>query len=69
MTNAVTRDQQASRQFAAEILVPQSYLKVLAQSKGKLSHDHVIEIGPSRGAMPDVAFKQAYNAGISVAAI
>ena len=69
MTNAVTRDQQASRQFAAEILVPQSYLKVLAQSKGKLSHDHVIEIAQSRGAMPDVAFKQAYNAGISVAAI
>lgn len=69
MTNAVTRDQQASRQFAAEILVPQSYLKTLAQSKGKLSHDHVIEIAQSRGAMPDVAFKQAYNAGITVAAI
>jgi len=52
MTNAVTRDQQASRQFAAEILVPQSYLKNLAHSKGMLSYDQVIEIAQSRGAMP-----------------
>lgn len=69
MTNAVTRDQQASRQFAAEILIPQAYLKMLAQSHRKLSHDHVFEIAQLRGAMPDVAFKQAYNAGITVAAI
>ncbi len=69
MTSALTRDQQASRQFAAEILVPQAYLKTLAQSKGKLGYDHIVEIARSRGAMPDVAFKQAYNAGINVARI
>lgn len=71
ITNAVTRDQQASRQFAAEILVPQEYLKYLAKSSpnGTLGRDHVHEIAGLRGAMPDVALKQAYNAGIRVAAI
>jgi hypothetical protein len=68
MTNALTRDQQASRQFAAEILVPRDFLKKCAVS-GTLSHDHVREIAMLRGAMPDVAFKQAYNANIHVPGI
>jgi hypothetical protein len=68
-TNAVTRDQQASRSFAAEILIPQAYLKSLAGSKGELHNDQVREAVRLRRVMPDVAFKQAYNAGIRVGAI
>ncbi|HUA26585.1 MAG TPA: hypothetical protein VMA54_20820 [Steroidobacteraceae bacterium] len=69
VTNAVTRDQQASRSFAAEILIPQSYLKSLAGSKMQLHYDQVREAARLRRVMPDVAFKQAYNAGIRVGAI
>jgi hypothetical protein len=69
VTNAVTRDQQASRSFAAEILIPQTYLKSLAGSKGELHYDQVREAARLRKVMPDVAFKQAYNAGIRVHAI
>lgn len=66
VTNAVTRDQQASRSFAAEILVPQAYLRSLAGSKNELHPDQVREAARSRKVMPDVAFKQANNAGIRV---
>ncbi len=69
MTNAVTRDQQASRQFAAEILVPQSYLKQVSGKTGVLGYERLREMASSRGAMPDVASKQAYNAGLTVAQI
>ncbi|HYY31760.1 MAG TPA: hypothetical protein VE860_27695 [Chthoniobacterales bacterium] len=69
VTNAVTRDQQASRSFAAEILIPQGYLKTLAGPKGELHSDQVREAARLRMVMPDVAFKQAYNAGIRVHAI
>jgi hypothetical protein len=69
VTNAVTRDQQASRSFAAELLIPQAYLKSLAGAKGQLHSDQVREAARLRRVMPDVAFKQAYNAGIRVHAI
>lgn len=69
VTNAVTRDQQASRSFAAEILIPQAYLKSLAGPRGELHSDQVREAARLRKVMPDVAFKQAYNAGIRVHAI
>jgi hypothetical protein len=69
VTNAVTRDQQASRQFAAEILVPQDYLKSLAGPKGQLHPDQVREAALNRRATPDVAFKQAYNAALTVRAL
>jgi len=69
VTNAVTRDQQASRSFAAEILIPQAYLKSLAGPKGELHDYQVREAARSRRVMPEVAFKQAYNAGIRVGAI
>jgi hypothetical protein len=68
MTNAVTRDQQASRQFAAEILVPQEYLKRSARD-GRIGYDHLRDVAAQRRATPDVAFKQAYNAGLEVVAI
>jgi hypothetical protein len=66
MTAAVTRDQQASRQFAAEILVPQSVLKQAADRTGMLNYERLLDIASSRGAMPDVAAKQAFNAGLRV---
>lgn len=66
VTNAVTRDQQASRAFAAEILIPQAYLRSLAGPKNELHPDQVREAARSRKVMPDVAFKQANNAGIRV---
>jgi hypothetical protein len=66
MTSALTRDQQASRQFAAEILVPQSVLKQAADRTGTLNFERLRDIAASRGAMPDVAAKQAYNAGLRV---
>jgi hypothetical protein len=69
ITNAVTRDQQASRSFAAEILIPQSYLKSLAGPKMELHYDQVREAARERRVMPDVAFKQTHNAGIRVGAI
>lgn len=64
VTNAVTRDQQASRSFAAEILIPQAYLKRLAGSSGKLDHEQLRMVARERRVMPDVARKQAINAGI-----
>jgi hypothetical protein len=66
VTNAVTRDQQASRSFAAEILVPQTYLKRLAGNAGKLDYEQIRTVARERRAMPDVARKQAYNAGIRI---
>jgi hypothetical protein len=69
VTNAVTRDQQASRSFAAEILIPQAYLTRLAGSTRELHYDQVREVARERRIMPDVARKQAYNAGIRVGEI
>jgi hypothetical protein len=66
ITGALTRDQQGSRQFAAEILVPQSILKQAADRNGTLNYERPRDIASSRGAMPDVAAKQADNAGIRV---
>jgi hypothetical protein len=66
VTNAVTRDQQASRSFAAEILIPQAYLVSLAGVKKTLHVEQVHEASRSRKVMPDVALKQATNAGIKI---
>ena len=69
VTNAVTRDQQASRSFAAEILIPQAYLTRLAGTSRELHYDQVREAARERRVMPDVVLKQAHNAGIRVGAI
>jgi hypothetical protein len=66
VTNALTRDQQASRSFAAEILIPQSYLRSLAGPKAELNDDQVREAAILRRVAPDVVSKQASNAGIRV---
>lgn len=66
VTNAVTRDQQASRSFAAEMLIPQAYLVALAGPKKSLHVEQLHEASRSRRVMPDVVFKQATNAGIKI---
>jgi hypothetical protein len=66
VTNAVTRDQQASRSFAAEILIPQAHLLSLAGPKKTLHMEQLHEAAQSRKVMPDVAIKQATNANIKI---
>jgi hypothetical protein len=68
-TNALTRDQQASRSFAAEILTPQAFLKQLAGTQRQLHFDQIREIARERRVMWDVPFKQAVNAGIRVGSV
>lgn len=67
-TNAVTRDQQASRQFAAEILVPRRLLE--SQSNSGRLHIHVVyEIARTRNASPEIVQWQAQNSGIQISSI
>lgn len=66
VTNAVTRDQQASRSFAAEMLIPQAFLLSLAGSRKELHVEQLRDAARIRRVMPDVAFKQATNAGIKL---
>jgi hypothetical protein len=69
VTNAVTRDQQASRQFAAEILIPRRDLELQSGDGRELRSDQILEVARQRKVMPDVAFWQARNAGIRIMAI
>jgi hypothetical protein len=69
VTNAVTRDQQASRQFSAELLAPRAYLLSLAGPKRELHYDKVREVALRRRVRPDVIHWQAHNEGIRVGAI
>ena len=67
MTHAVTRDQQASRAFAAELLAPIDYIK--AQTSGnKLHYQRVFDLATELGVEPGVVSKQAQNNGIMFAA-
>jgi len=63
MTDAVTRDQQASRAFAAEFLVPQGYIRGQS-NQGKLSRDRVDEIAERAMVSSDVVRYQAQNKGL-----
>lgn len=63
LTMALTRDQQASRGFAAEIMVPLNYLRRYS-NKSRISVDDVFEIAQNLGASPDLVRKQAQNNGI-----
>jgi len=67
-TAAVTRDQQASRQFAAEILVPRACLQAQAV-RGVLSYGQAHDIAEKRRASPWVVYYQANNSGIRVGSI
>ena len=63
VTDAMTRDQQASRAFAAEILVPADYLRAQAIA-GQISRDSVHEIARKWRASVDVVKYQAMNIGL-----
>jgi hypothetical protein len=67
-TDAITRDQQASRQFAAEILVPRKFLE--SQASHGVMHAHTVyEIARARRASTEVVRLQARNAGIQISSI
>jgi len=60
ITNAVTRDQQASRAFAAELLVPAAYLRSQATGR-KLPSYKADEIAYEANVSPWVVQRQAAN--------
>jgi len=67
LTSAVTRDQQASRAFAAELTAPYSLLR--ARSKqSKLTQDQVFDLANELQIGTDVISKQALNNGLQVKA-
>jgi hypothetical protein len=65
ITTSVTRDQQASRAFAAEILVPQAYVRSQATA-GKLRWDKIKDIAESASVSTEVVKRQAENSGIQL---
>lgn len=65
LTKAVTRDQQSSRAFAAEMLAPVSFLRRQAY-KGKLQNDQVYDLAYELNVAPDVVWKQAMNNGMNL---
>lgn len=67
LTDAATRDQQASRAFAAELLVPRDYLREHAPGQ-KLPWSVVHEVSELTGAALDVVKFQASNCGLTLVA-
>lgn len=67
VTNVMARDQQASRAFAAEMLVPSDYLLTRTNSR-RLGNDDVHDIARQWRAGADVVKYQAENNGIVVEA-
>jgi hypothetical protein len=66
ITDAVTRDQQASRAFAAELLIPQAYLRSKAEET-KLRWDQAYQIAERATVSLDVIKHQAGNCGLQLA--
>ena len=65
LTSAATRDQQAGRAFAAELLMPQSFLRIHAKH-GRIQRDTVTRIAEEAGVAPALANWQAKNHGLEV---
>jgi hypothetical protein len=65
ITDAVTRDQQASRAFAAEILLPKSYVRSIAKNH-KISGQAIFDLAEREDVSPRLIRWQAHNDGISV---
>lgn len=65
LTQAVTRQQQANRAFAAELLAPIKCLRKWSENQ-TLSHKKVTEIAEELNVAPDVVEKQAENNGLKV---
>jgi hypothetical protein len=67
LTSAVTRDQQASRAFAAELTAPYALLRARSKNS-KLSQDQVFDLATELQIGTDVVSKQALNNGLQVRA-
>jgi hypothetical protein len=67
LTSAVTRDQQANRAFAAELMAPYALLRARAKHS-KLSQDQVFDLSAELQIGADVVSKQALNNGLQVSA-
>jgi nitrogen fixation protein FixH len=65
LTSAVTRDQQASRAFAAELTAPYALLRARAR-QSKLTQDQVFDLAAELQIGSDVVSKQALNNGLQV---
>jgi hypothetical protein len=65
LTPSVTRDQQANRAFAAEILAPYAYIRSQAK-RGRISQDRIFELASDLNIGSDVVWKQAQNKGLQV---
>jgi hypothetical protein len=65
ITDSGTRDQQISRAFAAELLVPQRYLRSQA-NRGRLSWERLREIAEVASVAPDMLKHQALNCGLQL---
>jgi hypothetical protein len=65
ITGAVTRDQQASRAFAAELLVPQAFVRSQADGN-RLKWGRVNEIAAEADVSPEVVSLQASNIGLQL---
>ena len=65
LTTAITRDQQASRAFAAEMLAPAGYIRTRAANR-VLSDHAVREIAQALNAPAGAVSYQARHAGIHV---
>lgn len=63
LTTALTRDQQASRAFAVEVMVPVGFLRKFVR-KGRLDTSGIFEAAAILGASPSLVRKQAQNNGI-----
>jgi hypothetical protein len=65
LTQAVTRDQQANRAFAAEMTSPFAFIR--SQAKGsKISQDRIFEIAEALNIEPGLVRKHAQNNGLVV---
>lgn len=65
LTQAVTRHQQSSRAFAAELLAPIEYIKKWRRGNA-ITPDDIYEICQSLMVGEDVVYKQAVNNGLAV---
>ena len=67
VTTARTRDQQASRAFAAELLAPAKFLKKTLGERSEVSPFTLDRISEEMGIAPTIVHYQAKNHGYYVA--
>jgi hypothetical protein len=67
ITNAHTRDQQASRAFAAELLMPRSFLKSIATKDGRISSQEIYDLADKEDISANVIKWQARNHNFRIA--